>query len=84
VVVEVTPEGVRVPGKQPGVLQMTDAGAIAKRRMGSDDSGPSLRARVAPRAGPVTLPDWSPRMPLGIWSYGSQVLVRNVTIQALN
>jgi len=34
-------------------------------------------------AGPVVLPAWSPRMPIGIWSYGSKVSIRNVTIQAL-
>ncbi|HKB03928.1 MAG TPA: serine/threonine-protein kinase [Gemmataceae bacterium] len=81
VAVEVTPDGIKVPGPN-GQPQLADAAGIATRRNGPREAG-CLREYVAPTAGPVELPDWSPRMPLGIWCKGSWVYVRNVTIKKL-
>jgi hypothetical protein len=69
--VDVTPAGVTVRGPN-GQRQMADAADIASRR-----------DQLAQTAGPVALPAWSPRMPLGIWCRGSWVAVRNVTIERL-
>jgi hypothetical protein len=81
--VEVSPAGVRVPGRG-GRTELADPPGIARRRNGPvDPTDACIRDQVARSAGPVTLPDWSPRMPLGIWCSGSWVAVRNVTIQAL-
>jgi hypothetical protein len=71
---EVSPAGVRVPGRVG--LQLADPAAIA-------DARARLQPAVIPRAGPVVFPDWSPRMPVGIWCRGSWVYVRNVTIEAI-
>jgi hypothetical protein len=80
--IDVTPAGVWVPGRGQRVL--ADAAGIAERRNGPrEPSATSIRDSVLRTAGPVTLPDWSPRMPLGIWCRKSWVAVRNVTIQAL-
>jgi hypothetical protein len=82
--VEVSPAGVRVPGRG-GRTELADPAGIALRRNGPVEwPADCIRDQVArSAAGPVTLPDWSPRMPLGIWCRGSWVAVRNVTIQAL-
>jgi eukaryotic-like serine/threonine-protein kinase len=83
VAVEVTPAGVRVPGRN-GRPQLANVAGIAARRNGP--LGPnekSLADMLAPTAGPVTLPDWSPRMPIGIYCRESWVYLRNVTIESL-
>jgi hypothetical protein len=72
VVAEVTPAEVRVPARKG--LQSTSANAIAERRR---QMATSLTVPMTP------LPDWSPRMPVGIWCRGSKVSVRNVTIESL-
>jgi hypothetical protein len=63
---------------------LADAAGIARRRQGPVDAPAlSLQDHIAQTAGPVALPDWSPRMPVGIWCRASAVSVRNVTIEAL-
>jgi serine/threonine protein kinase len=75
-VAEVTPAEIRVPARKG--LQSTSAAAIAERRqILQAQLATSLKVPIAP------LPDWSPRMPVGIWCRGSKVSVRNVTIEAL-
>jgi hypothetical protein len=73
----VTPAGVTVMFPK-GPPQLTSAVDIAKQRL-------KLAERIsAGLLGPVDpLPDWSPRMPLGIWACKSWVYVRNVTIEKL-
>jgi hypothetical protein len=84
VVAEATPDGLRVPGPD-GELQLVAAGRIAAWRNGplGPKDGMTMREMVAPTAGPVVLPDWSPRTPVGIWCAGAWARVRNVTIQKL-
>lgn len=74
VVAEVTPAGVRVPGRNG--LQEIDPASIAEARA-------NLQNDVLPRSGPVAFPEWSPRMPLGIWCRGAWVQMRNITIEKL-
>ena len=82
--IDVTPAGVWVPGRT-GPPVLADAAGIASRRTGPRDGGAlSLRDLVADTAaGRVGLPEWTPRMPLGIWCRGSWVAVRNVTVTEL-
>jgi len=75
IVAEVTPDGITVPEHQP-----IDAATITRMRV---TLGQDRNQVGGSRAGPVALPDWSPRMPMGIWLNDSKVLVRNVTIEAL-
>lgn len=75
VVAEVTPAGVRVPGRAG--LQEIDSAAIGTARVKVHQKD------VVPRAGPVAPPEWSPRMPLGIWCRGAWVQMRNITIEKL-
>lgn len=71
----VTPAGVLVTFPS-GPPQPATSAHIANQRL-------KLAQQIsAGPLGPVgPLPDWSPRMPLGIWASGSSVFVRNVTIE---
>jgi hypothetical protein len=70
VVAEVTPAGVRITTR--GGPHLSDPAAIRDRR-----------AKLAKLAAVAPLPEWSPRMPIGIWCRASTVSIRNVTITAL-
>jgi serine/threonine protein kinase len=71
----VSPAGVWVPG-QVGKFQLAASDGIAQRRKTVEQK------LAAGPAGPISpFPEWSPRMPFGIWSAGSWVYVRNVTIE---
>ncbi len=74
---KVTPNGIwmRVPDGEP---QFADTAGIAERR------GKIHRALAVGSAESIQpFPTWSPRMAIGIWSSGSWVSIRNVTIQSL-
>ena len=77
--VDVSPAGVKVPGPG-GQAQLADVVGINQRRQGP---GENIQDKVSQTAGPVVLPAWTPRMPVGIWCRGSWVAVRNVTIERL-
>jgi hypothetical protein len=73
----VTRDGLRIPGRDE--WQPVHRDTILEGRN-------ELQGRLAtgPSAPLAPLPDWSPRMPLGIWCRSSWVSIRNVTIEALH
>ncbi|MBO0698094.1 MAG: hypothetical protein J2P46_06855, partial [Zavarzinella sp.] len=83
VIAEVTPDGVFVTGAT-GRPQLADRAGIAAHRNGPLEKRKSLKDNLAPTAGPIILPDWSPRMPIGIYCAGSWVYIRNITIESLH
>lgn len=74
----VTPAGIWVPGPN-GQQQLIAANSVADLQTEIRDNF------AAGRTGPIDpYPAWSPRMPIGIWCWGSWVSVRNITIRAIN
>jgi hypothetical protein len=76
IVVDVTPDGFRATCSTGSMVY--SAADVARRR--GDLQSTLANSRAAITAPP---PPWAPRMPLGIWCYGSLVSVRNVTIEPL-
>ena len=74
--VDITPEA--ISGVEPRLSRPHPFGDIAQGRA-------SVASKVAKgKANGAGLPNWSPRMPLGIWCKDATVAFRNVTIEALN
>jgi serine/threonine protein kinase len=74
--IDVTPAGLLPSGK--AAMGLHPAAEIAQRRAALAGQVANSKAALA-----APLPGWSPRMPLGIWSNGSSVSVRNVTIEPI-
>jgi serine/threonine protein kinase len=73
----VTLAGIWVSGPQG--QQLVTAGAIANMQKQIQDNF------AAGQTGPIEpFPLWSPRMAIGIWSFGSSVSVRNITVASTN
>jgi serine/threonine protein kinase len=75
---DVTPEAVELfwsaEGEPPvSVARITTERIAADRREARDETAGT----------PMPVPEWAPRRPLGIWSYGSVVSIKSVTIQPL-
>jgi hypothetical protein len=75
--VEVGPEGIAV--RHDG-RTVTYAAADIQRHW--SNRAYEIRA-AAPAVADVSLPPWSPQLPLGLWAFQSWVSVRNVTIEPL-
>jgi hypothetical protein len=79
--VEVTPERVRLfwaaSPEAPFELLAEHTSAEVDRLFAE------LNSNVHTQRPGLHIPDWKPRMPLGIWSRGSAVAVRNVVIEPL-
>jgi serine/threonine-protein kinase len=81
--IEVTPDGVRsfwaADPQDPFIPLATVSVAEIARR-----AAPACTEFVSAHPGAaLPLPPWSPRMPLGIWSRGANVAVRNVIVEPL-
>ncbi len=81
---EVTPAGVRAlwrekPDGPTTVLAYLPAATV--RRFGTQMQ--DTLGKLDPNAG-VQLPDWHPRMPIGIWCEGSSISIRNVVLEPLS
>ena len=81
--IEVSPERVRIDwAEQPGgpLQSLADLPAEVVHSRYSSIQGWFDREHPQAR---ISLPGWQPRMPLGVWSRGAAVAVRNVTIAPL-
>jgi serine/threonine-protein kinase len=83
--IEVTPERVRVSwlGDDGKWVVFADMTTDAIRREYDKLNKPLTNPRFLQDHG-IVIPEWSPRMPLGIWSYGTGVAVRNVILTPLD
>jgi serine/threonine-protein kinase len=80
--IDVTPEGVRVEWKDPTgafvPVAVLDAAATARAYTQIQN-----QVNAGEPASGLVIPEWSPRMPLGIWSFRAAVSIRNVVISPL-
>ena len=80
--IDVTPDGIRVEWKdQDGTFVPVSTMAGDPTRLAYDGLQ-TVMNKDEPGSG-VIVPDWSPRMPLGVWSFRAGVSLRNVTISPL-
>jgi hypothetical protein len=76
--VEVTPEKVRAWWREPDGT-MKSIADLSAGQIRAEYAGLPQKLTQAPNHG-VTLPQWHPRMPLGIWNESAAIDVRNFTI----
>jgi hypothetical protein len=79
--VEVTPHGVRMywAASPDAPFELLAEHTVAE----VDRLFSELTANLQTQRPGLVIPDWKPRMPVGIWSRGSAVAVRNVVIEPL-
>jgi serine/threonine protein kinase len=75
ITVEVTPESIRVVEPKIDRAYLRDDIKYHRRELGQSVARSKAKLPV--------LPEWSPRMPIGIWCYDAEVAFRNVTIESL-
>jgi serine/threonine-protein kinase len=82
--IDVSPNGVRVDWKARGADNYELLWKLREKSIQSD-YGRFMESLVAkwPGVG-VAVPEWSPRMAAGIWSYGAAVSIKNIVIEPLN